>query len=672
MSSSIPPEELVLTSLQSLLDAWSEDQYDEVVKKSSFLLKKKIKLDSSLRDSVQRIMLQSWLQQEEYSKVISWIDQQTKDNNHSDLGYYARYRLNEFDKVSKSASNESTLEKHLLAQSYFRLKQANPALKVYQELLNDDDNDDETKMELFSNALAVITGSDAIPYVPLNEESQQKWVTLAEELVQERPDFYDLAFNLGTLKSLTGPYDGNEIDWLEEAEANCNLDNDSIPIETNIAWSRQFWSKDLDDADYSAAATSESEASIVAKINHSLLTDDDNYKLPSHPNAKWNALQVRMYWYNRAISQFKAKKLVECQESCQSLKRTVSGGSKGGDKKKKKSDNSKKSPANLWWEARVDTLLAHVQAQQSKTSQGIEKLEQQVTTLQKQQPSCYTIDHAIAHILLHLHSIRTSASISSLEESVAVLKSLPESIQSQPAVQATLKAMGANDDQTSFNKKDMAPPEQADALFFQGKFKEASDMYTGVLSDVSNCDSDQLAQHLRHIQALATSGQHDESSKLWIAVQPYLEGSFEASTKLDGETLEKQDLPRSSTMINKQLVVNESNSKIPKRSQKSILRQRAQKRDTYLKQLEARGEYNKDRPTKPNPERWIPKNERSRNRRNRRGGGINRSAQGGGSHTDASRLDAAARRAGTAPVSSVPSTANLKVSNGSRKGGRRR
>ena len=118
------------------------------------------------------------------------------------------------------------------------------------------------------------------------------------------------------------------------------------------------------------------------------------------------------------------------------------------------------------------------------------------------------------------------------------------------------------------------------------------------------------------------------------------------------------------------------------RSRVKILRRRTVKRMVYLKELESKGNYNPDRPTKPDPERWIPKHERSRssrggNRGGNRGGGRNNnkglnSAQGGGSKLDADRLDAAARRAGRTPASSGPSSANLKVSSGGRKGGRRR
>ena len=153
-----------------------------------------------------------------------------------------------------------------------------------------------------------------------------------------------------------------------------------------------------------------------------------------------------------------------------------------------------------------------------------------------------------------------------------------------------------------------------------------------------------------------------------------------------GSALENKALPRTTTTsarssVSKKLAGTANDEEeSDKPSREKILRRRAVKREMYLKELESKGKYNPDRPTKPDPERWIPKHERSRSSRggNRnRGGGRNNnkglnSAQGGGSKLDADRLDAAARRAGKTQASSGPSSANLKVSSGGRKGGRRR
>ncbi|CAJ1961775.1 unnamed protein product [Cylindrotheca closterium] len=661
------PEELVLTTLKAVLDLFLDEKYEEAIIKCSFLLRKKTNLDSSLTTSVQKLLLLCYLEQEDYQKVIDWVDQ--NNNKLSELGTYAKYRAKDYSAVSKQASKDSILERHLLAQSYFRLKQTNPALKIYQELLKESKSDD-ARMEVLHNAIAVVADNASIPFVPLSEDGHQKWVDQADEFLQEHPENHDLAFNLGTLQALSGNADR---DWLDEAEKNCDDDDDIPAIEHNLAWSHHFWQKEgspeVEYSDIDADPTS--LPSILANINKSLL--DDKGKLPSQPNQKWNTLQTRMYWYNRAITQYKGNKLVEAQESCLSLKKTLGGGGGGGgdeSSKKKKGTKAMQSMADMWWEARVDVVLAYVQDAQSKKSAATEKLESRLEFLKQQRPDSYTIDHAIAHVSLHLFSIQNATRRPVAAEIVTLLKALPASMQSHQAVIATIDAL---DDSSSKTQK--TPLEQADMFFSQGKYEEAAKLYAANLGSVERCGDDEIPHHLRHVQVLAMVGQHDESAELWSKIQQGVADGFESSSsRLDGEALEKQDLPRSSTTksIDKQLGAGGINDSKPTRSQKSILRQRAKRREAYLKELEAKGDYNPDRPVKPNPERWIPKHARSSNkRRGRRGGGgsgPNRSAQGGGSQADAQRLDAAARRAGVVPVGTGPSTANMKVlSDGSRR-----
>ena len=120
-----------------------------------------------------------------------------------------------------------------------------------------------------------------------------------------------------------------------------------------------------------------------------------------------------------------------------------------------------------------------------------------------------------------------------------------------------------------------------------------------------------------------------------------------------------------------------------KKNQEAILRKRTKKREQYLNNLQKQGKYNPDRPKKPDPERWIPKSQRSYNKRGRKSRQKFVGAQGGGTGVgadkEASRLDVAARVAAKAemdgkdPLNHQPSTAHLRVaSNGYGKGPRRR
>lgn len=97
---------------------------------------------------------------------------------------------------------------------------------------------------------------------------------------------------------------------------------------------------------------------------------------------------------------------------------------------------------------------------------------------------------------------------------------------------------------------------------------------------------------------------------------------------------------------------NDSNERKKECNRESTLRRRAKKREAYLEKLQSDGKYNPDRPVKPDPERWIPKSQRSYNRRGRKGRSKFVGAQGGGTgfgaEKDAAKLDVAARVAARA------------------------
>jgi signal recognition particle subunit SRP72 len=119
-----------------------------------------------------------------------------------------------------------------------------------------------------------------------------------------------------------------------------------------------------------------------------------------------------------------------------------------------------------------------------------------------------------------------------------------------------------------------------------------------------------------------------------------------------------------------------------KRNHEAVLRRREKKRQDYLEKLQQEGKYNPDRPLKPDPERWLPKSQRSYNKRGRRGRsqfiGAQGIGSGAGADKDAAKLDAAARAAAKAQGidlnGQTRSTAHLAVSSNGNTGksGRRR
>ena len=642
------PEESILTSIQELVKAYDEGQLTLAVEKCNNLLKRRKSLDANIADAVQRLLLQSYIRQKDYANVREYGRKYPQQ--HKDLVLYAHYRQDEFDVVSQQSSKSSSLEQHLLAQSFYHLNQVNPAIRVYQEMLSDDTLDDEGRMEILTNALSVFSAT-VVPYV----NSGSPLLKQAQCFLEEHPESYsDLSFNVGTLQCLTGTPANTP--WLETARDICGDENpeDLIPIEINEQWSRHFWQTDNNGTvSYEMEGSATQKA--VAQVNQALL---DHRPLPPQPHPKWNTLQVQLYWYNRAVQQYQTQKYVECQESCQSLRKTF------GNKRK-----GLTSPADWWWQSRVDVILSYVQKDQSKADASIARLEERLQELQKQE-SCSVIDHATAFVQLHLHALRSPNA--KHEEKKALLKSLPASMQSKPAVVATLEAL----DRVIASKGKVAasnPTDAANVLFDQGQYVEAAKLYEENLPTPESCDQQQLMMQLKRVQALALSGNNEASIGLFETVVPLLEDDMEdPSSVLKGESLENKALPRTLTtkvLTDTVAAQQAGDSSKPKRSKESILRQRARKREAHLQSLEERGQYNPILPSKPNAERWIPKHERSRARRR---GQNSRSAQGGGSQADAQKLDAAARRAGQVPASTGPSTANLKVTSGGRKARGRR
>ncbi|KAG7347298.1 hypothetical protein IV203_016003 [Nitzschia inconspicua] len=399
--------------------------------------------------------------------------------------------------------------------------------------------------------------------------------------------------------------------------------------------------------------------------------------------------------------------------------------------------NTELFPDQAWWQARIDVLMAHVLHAQSKQAEAMQLLQQRLEQLKQQQQqqqqsestSSFTIDHAIAHVQLHQYVLgnnnnkinnNNSKSLSSMKQ---LLETLPESIRSCPAVQWTLEEIktkiveqsytinnNINENNSSTSQSPQTTTlQQANILFEQGQYEKACTLYNQTLTSDNNNDNNEeeevMDAQLRYIQALVLTGQTEESLQFAKSV-PWMnndENGFLLSTipLPDGEALEQKALPRSNTSTsaattsNKTLGINgemdnldDTHNNLSKLKKEKMLRYRAKKREAYLQQLQSKDQYNPDRPTSPNPERWIPKHERSSNRRNnnnnkkgRNAVQNNKSSQGGGSQWDAERLDAAARRAGKVPMNNTgPSSANIKIGGGgpgtgsiaAPRGGRRR
>ena len=76
----------ILTLLQEIIEAWNAETYKVVVEKCILLLKRKKTLqDYKLTIPLQRVLLQAWLHQDEFAKVIEWASSNSNNQELQDL-----------------------------------------------------------------------------------------------------------------------------------------------------------------------------------------------------------------------------------------------------------------------------------------------------------------------------------------------------------------------------------------------------------------------------------------------------------------------------------------------------------------------------------------------------------------------------------------------------------
>jgi hypothetical protein len=709
MSQDASPNEVV-TSLQDLLSSIEDQDYGSAIVSCQTLLgiddskknnnnnnnKKQhqprpLFEDDALEAALYELLVKCWLHQDMYAKVLNCAKAP------SSLHLYARYRLEDYASIisSNKITSDELLDQHLLAQALYNTCETERAMESYKLLLESTSmSDQEDRMELLTNGLAVLT-ANATPFVASSSSTcndgvlvdNHEWIASSLELVKQAPAYYDLAYNLGTYQVLTGDDDENQTNsqqLLPQAESSCrengqedaDLENELSPIQTNSVWSRHWKGLEVDASEYSLQGTEATKT--IVKLNQVLASKSSSLSaMPTSPDSKFTALQTRMYWYNRSVIQLQQKDLDGCRQSCQSLQSTIVAPTKSQQKK-----NTKKSlylplsqDAAAWWNARVDVILAHVEAN-GHQEQAVAKLQHRVEALQAL-PESPIRDHALAHVQLHLFHFQTPKP--TREQTISLLQQLPSWIQSKKATVATLASLTKQGDGNGSSSSDSnnatgmkESVELADVMFAKGDFAEAARLYEKYLPVIPKCNQDQLQQQARRVQALAQSDPQ-QATDLWESLQKssLMDDNEPASLlpTMDGEALEQQELPRAKNLKSGLLAVPDDDDDTQRKSHEQVLRRRARQRETYLQEQEKKGLYNSSKPTKPNAERWIPKHARSSNRR-RGGGGYHKGAQGGGSEKEALKLDAMARKGGL--VDNGPSTANMKVSSGGRKAGRRK
>ena len=271
---------------------------------------------------------------------------------------------------------------------------------------------------------------------------------------------------------------------------------------------------------------------------------------------------------------------------------------------------------------------------------------------------------------------------------IDAIESLPLPVLSCPGTKVTLASLygSSNDDAKAEQLLSDLGDDIASAEFRleRGQYQQAVELLESILDEQGSDAPMEVRAMLVKALSYTDPAQAEE------VVQSLLDS---IPVELDGEELESMEIPRfakrtgdSSSKVRNTIAATgggKGRMRVGERKKKNrdaVLRKRAKQREAYLSKLEADGRYDPKQSPQPDPERWIPKSQRSYNRRGRRGRNKGVGAQGGGAgagmEKDAAKLDIAARAAGNNTFSSGPSTANVKVnsSGGVRKGkgGRRR
>jgi len=650
---------------------------------------------------------------------------------------YAMYRLERYEAVTiavdtalESNDDDVDLERqqmlqHIQAQTYYKLQDYRFATNLYSSLLKsleaeEQDSDSRSNrletMQLLNNLIAIPT-AHMLPYSRDDDSVLESFRSQIQELLDDQDlagdKQADMAYNLATFDLCTDGHNNKEPghsmlnEALETVRATGQADGlsdeeiakDLAPMKWNLEWSRLFWQGTSSTSTTTPTKHASMATRMVALANQALKTGEamgsggDAVRLLPKTNAKlFTPFQNNLLYYNRAVLQYRARQFDDCRQTCEEWASCLSVSSSSSSSGKKKpnggsTDSKKKmvlafsSLESNWWGCRIAVLEALCIFSNNATSNGNgqsatdlalklinEQLEQVQHLPQSSSENTSSIKDQLV-LYLMVHSAKIENPNMSLEQTVDLLQSLPGPLQQEKAVIASMASlyhqMGKDQEAHSILKDSGNEEALADFLLSQGRYQEVANLLENRDDPISR------ARYVKAMSYIDPAKTHE----VWLEVEPELVLEDEEE-EADGAELEVRELPRlkSSHKTRKDALAVASNSTSKsKKSRESILRQRARKREAYLAELEQQG---RSTTTTPDPERWLPKYERSYNRR-RRNRQQHKGAQGGVAERDAAKLDVAARKAARESGNAIEdrqSTAHMAAvsSGGPRKGGRRR
>ena len=509
---------------------------------------------------------------------------------------------------------------------------------------------------------------------------------------------HDLAYNVATYDLCTAGHDRRLADkahaflqdaiqrsrdtgevegWTEE-----KVSKEVATAEWNMEWSRLLWqggttpSSSVPSSKNSAMATR-----MVALANQALNTtksskaSDAVRLLPKPSDKMFVPLQNNLLWYNRAVLLYRADQIEECQKTCEEWAHCIQVTSSSKNNKKKKTQQLPEQTSqngatkirilmspdeSMFWSSRITVLECLCLARKGQTEAALRRIDTQLEVLAQSSSSSSAAgceadsgDDINGHLILYLQTHRAlfenSEILSSEEKMIHLLQALPESMQKEKAVVATMASLyhkQGKEDKANIVLKESGNEEAlADFLLTQGRYQE--------VVDLCKDRNDSLAR-ARYIQAL--SYVDPERAHLeWTSLEPELVLTQDDASVANGAELELKELPRLKSQKSRTAASGSSaglaeatsasgTKHTNKKSHEAVLRRRARKREEYLAELEEKK--SPLRTQMPDPERWLPKYERSynRRRRNRQNQQQHKGAQGGVSEKDAAKLDVAARQ----------------------------
>lgn len=545
----------------------------------------------------------------------------------------------------------STEQLHLAAQLYFRNMKFDESIRIYEHLLSQAKEHDN-HLELRTNLLAAYASAGRSPelksrQIPVNEGFE---VALNKSFVFIQSNDWDAAEEL-LLTAERLCRDTSEADGASEHE----IDEEVAIIKTQLAFVKQMRG-DLDGAlsDYRNVLKLKLRnraVDAVASNNIVTIRKDrdvlDSFKrLKSIDDCvlseKLNLAQQEAILSNRALLLCLMNKTEECRESLEILKKRFP---------------SSKSIADI-----VVLLAIYDQS----PAVAIEQLQTDASVGGRLGLAHVYLTEG--HVLKAAECIRSIKQLAHFPGTVATLVALYEQAGDSASAQSVLESALAYHKARDYNSEYAMKIREGDCWYkIQKKhYREAADAYMELLEGESAGAMDRDLR-LRSMASLvvALSFCDAEAAEARCAMLPAVKES-----NIDPSELEKQ-APRSTRLAAKFSDTGDKKSerKRAAKSPQAIARKRAKRREAHLAKLRSRPDYNAFIGLlNPDPERWIPRKQRTHGKRGRRGRNRFIGAQGAGMGTekDALKLDAAARAARKAELEK-PAAVVVTSSSGIRK-----